>query len=75
MHRTTPNKSLRYSKYSDNVLAPPLLLVDFETQGYTVSESIEAAPGNVVSETEHATTYQGATAATFEGEIATKHRP
>lgn len=32
-----------------------------------MSESLEAAPGDVISETEHATTYQGATAATFEG--------
>eukprot|EP00752_Nemacystus_decipiens_P009696 g8660.t1 len=35
-------------------------------EGYTVSESVDDAPGNVVSETEHATTYQGATAVTFE---------
>ncbi len=33
-----------------------------------MSASVEAAPGDVVSETEHATTYEGATAATFEGE-------
>jgi len=37
-------------------------------QGYTMSASLEAAPGDVVSETENATTYIGATAATFEGE-------
>lgn len=32
-----------------------------------MSESVTAAPGSVVSETEHATTYEGATAASFEG--------
>lgn len=37
-----------------------------------MSESLEAAPGDVVSETEHATTYQGATATTFEGENSKK---
>lgn len=36
-------------------------------QGYTMSETLEAAPGDIVSETAHATTYAGATAATFEG--------
>lgn len=32
-----------------------------------MSDSVAAAPGAVVSETEHATTYEGATAASFEG--------
>ena len=32
-----------------------------------MSARLEAAPGDVVSETTHATTYKGATAATFEG--------
>ena len=33
-----------------------------------MSESLKEAPGDVVSETVHATIYEGATAATFEGE-------
>jgi len=35
-----------------------------------MSEGVKAAPGDVVSETKHATSYRGATAATFEGEDA-----
>lgn len=50
----------------------PALFSIHLTQGYAMSASVEAAPGDVVSETEHATTYQGATAATFEGENAAK---
>ena len=42
-------------------------------QGYTVSETLEAAPGEVISETSHATTYKGATAATLEGEEAASY--
>ncbi len=33
-----------------------------------MSATLEAAPGDVVSETLRSTTYKGATAATFEGE-------
>ena len=33
-----------------------------------MSETLEAAPGHVSSETPHATTYAGATAVTLEGE-------
>lgn len=32
-----------------------------------MSDNLKAAPGDVVGETEHSTTYIGATAATFEG--------
>lgn len=32
-----------------------------------MSEGVEAAPGDIVSETKHASTYRGATASTFEG--------
>lgn len=32
-----------------------------------MSESLDDAPGEVFSETEHATTYKGATAISFEG--------
>ena len=39
------------------------------SQGYTMSASLEAAPGDVVSETKHTTTYKGATASTFEGDL------
>ncbi|CAN0263570.1 unnamed protein product [Scytosiphon promiscuus] len=35
-------------------------------EGYAMSEGVTAAPGDVVSETKHASTYTGATAATFE---------
>ncbi|CAN0155242.1 unnamed protein product [Ectocarpus sp. 6 AP-2014] len=35
-------------------------------KGYTMSDSVSAAPGSVVSETDHASSYQGATAITFE---------
>lgn len=38
-----------------------------------MSESLEDAPGEVFSETEHATTYNGATAISFEGE--NRHLP
>ncbi|CAN0306148.1 unnamed protein product [Scytosiphon promiscuus] len=42
-------------------------LVELATpEGYTMSEGVEAAPGHVVSETKHASTYAGATAVTFE---------
>lgn len=33
-----------------------------------MSEGVKAAPGDIISETKHATSYNGATAATFEGE-------
>jgi len=36
-------------------------------QNYITSAGVEAAPGHIVSETEHASTYEGATATTFEG--------
>ena len=51
------------------VRASPLLLVLHArpNQGFTVSDKLEAAPGEVVSETEHASTYRGATAISFEG--------
>jgi len=39
-----------------------------------MSDILEAAPGDVVSETPHATTYAGATAVTFEGEGPENHR-
>ena len=32
-----------------------------------MSEVVAAAPGRVISDTEHASTYEGATATTFEG--------
>ncbi|CAN0154147.1 unnamed protein product, partial [Ectocarpus sp. 6 AP-2014] len=35
-------------------------------KGYTMSDSVSAAPGSVVSETDNASSYQGATATTFE---------
>ncbi|CAN0417481.1 unnamed protein product [Pylaiella littoralis] len=35
-------------------------------KGYVISDGVAAAPGDVVGETEHAITYEGATAATFE---------
>ena len=38
-----------------------------------MSETLEAAPGEVISETSHATTYKGATAATLEGEKAASY--
>lgn len=38
-------------------------------QGYVISGSLEAAPGYLVSETTHASVYQGATATTLEGII------
>ncbi|CAM9640288.1 unnamed protein product [Scytosiphon promiscuus] len=45
----------------------PLGLVELTTpEGYIMSEGVEAAPGDIVSETKHASTYAGATAATFE---------
>lgn len=38
-----------------------------------MSESLDDAPGEVFSETEHATTYKGATAISFEGK--NRHLP
>lgn len=58
LHRQRVLASSRHDPYHDNRLR----------QGYTVSEALDAAPGEVVSETTHATTYMGATAETFEGE-------
>jgi len=41
--------------------------LNLPAQNYIASAVVEAAPGHIISETEHASTYEGATATTFEG--------